>query len=75
MFVMKNLVVMDRSVEEHLMLEEISGYESPYLEHYQGRSADTSQLLNRLVQNYFRYVRSKAMVYLKRKSVLSAPKA
>lgn len=74
-FVLKNLVVMDRSVEEHLMLPEISDYENPYLDHYQGTSSDSSQLINRLIQNYFTYIKNKAKVYRKGKSAVSAAKA
>lgn len=54
---------MDRCVEEKLMLHELSTYHNRFLEEFEGTSAQSSLLVNRLIQQYFQHIKNKAHIY------------
>jgi hypothetical protein len=74
-FILKNLIVMDRCVEEKVMLHEIAKYHNRYLEEFQGSSLQSSSLSNRLIQLYFHHIRNKAAIYEERKYAIALEKA
>jgi len=75
MFVLKSLIVMDRCVEERLMLQEIATYNNRYLEEFQGTSVQSSLPINRLIQHYFHHIRNKARIYEEKKCVIAFDKS
>jgi hypothetical protein len=75
MFVLKSLIVMDRCIEERLMLHEIATYNNRYLEEFQSTSHQSSLHVNRLIQMYFQHIRNKARIYYEKRYVIAFDKA
>ena len=71
-FNLKMLVIMDRCLEQRLILDDILAHDSRYLAEFQNfGQAHNSTLRNKLISQYYSYIRSKASVYNRPKSIFA----
>jgi len=73
-FVVKNLVLFDRLVEERCLLKEIFELNLPEIENYDAREKRYKEKnIEKLINIYLQFIQAKAKVYLKEDSSLNVP--
>lgn len=74
-YLMKNLVILDRAVDEGHFVGEIAYLEIPGVEEYQQKQQRYKERkIEELVSAYFRFIRDKADVFSRKKTCLKIPK-
>ena len=69
-FVMKMLLIMDRCLEQRVMIDEITSYQNRSLEEFQNSGqGHSSSLINGFVSRYYAYIKDKAKVLSQPKSI------
>lgn len=71
-FNLKMLVIMDRCLEQRLIIEDILYYDSRHLSEFQNfGQTSNSTLRNKLISQYYSYIKSKAQAYNQPKSIFA----
>lgn len=71
-FNLKMLLIMDRCLEQRLIVEDIAVYENNFLQEFSSIGhAHSSTLINGFISQYYCYIKHKAKIYSHTKSIFS----